>query len=105
MENLMNPDKSKQDHSVARTLSKIHGLHSKIPKESCLRTFYCRRRSRFSKMLDRANSMISRQLDLVKYIKFQKMKWMTVMTVLKPSQMLLIDKLSKMLIHESSDLH
>ena len=49
--------------------------------------------------------MISGQLDLVKYIKLQKMKWLTVMTMLKPSQMLLIDKLSKMLIYESSDLH
>ena len=56
-------------------------------------------------MLDRADLLITRQLDLVRFLKLQKLKCLTTLSALSPPQMELVHKMSTMLIHESSDLN
>ena len=55
-------------------------------------------------MLDRAEYSITKQLDLVQFIRLQRMQWLSLLTLLKPPQLRLVEDLTKMLIHESSDL-
>ena len=55
-------------------------------------------------MLDRAEYSITKQLDLVQFIRLQRMQWLSLLTLLKPPQLRLMEDLTKMLIHESSDL-
>ena len=55
-------------------------------------------------MLYRADQSITRQLDLMRYIKLQRFQWLSVLLLLKRPQWKLIDKVSSMHIRESSDL-
>ena len=78
----------------------------KIPRQyKFLKVTVCRCRDRYEKMLRRANQSIVRQLDLVRYVKLRQMMWLNVLTELKPSQLNLIDILSTMVIHDTSDLN
>ena len=55
-------------------------------------------------MLKRADQQIARQLDIARFIKLRQMQVISMMALFKPFQLPLIDKVSTMLMHESSDL-
>mmetsp|Transcript_15525 Transcript_15525/g.19553 ORF Transcript_15525/g.19553 Transcript_15525/m.19553 type:complete len:101 (-) Transcript_15525:192-494(-) len=56
------------------------------------------------KMLGRAHRTVVRQLDLVKFIKRQKLQMLTVLATFNAQQKLIIDKMSYLPIAHESDL-
>ena len=55
-------------------------------------------------MLKKAESSITKELDLVKFIHRQRLQTFTTLATLNASQRFVVDKMATMLIRESSDL-
>ena len=53
-------------------------------------------------MLDRAESTITRQLDLAKFLKKQRMFLISIMATLSMPQLLMVQRLSENLINETA---
>ena len=63
---------SQAGKSEPTSQSSLHRNLKEIPHEKCLMALFCKKR-RYNKMLERAEGSITRQLDLVKYLKLQRM--------------------------------
>ena len=67
---------SQAGKSEPTSQSSLHRNLKEIPREKCLAylmALFCKKRRRYNKMLERAEESITRQLDLVKYLKLQRM--------------------------------
>ena len=67
---------------------------SEIPYRGFLRSAACCGKSRYRRMIDRANSLITRQLDLVKFVHRQRMLVLAALASMNKSQRNFRDDLS-----------
>ena len=78
---------------------------TKIPAQGCLQTLFgCSKDKKYRRMHKRADSVVARELDLVKYIERSRFNSYMALVSLSSHQQLIADKMSKCLIRESSDL-
>ena len=64
----------------------------------------CNRQTRYKSMLAKAEGDIAKELDLVKFLQRQRLTSFTALATLNSRQQYVADKMSTMLIRESSDL-
>mmetsp|Transcript_15901 Transcript_15901/g.20065 ORF Transcript_15901/g.20065 Transcript_15901/m.20065 type:complete len:180 (+) Transcript_15901:1292-1831(+) len=77
---------------------------TRIKAQSCLlTTFGCGRKSKFKRMLAKAESSITKELDIVKFLQRQRLQSYMALAILNGRQQYLADKMATMLIRESSD--
>ena len=55
-------------------------------------------------MLNRGMNELADHLDLVKFVQSQRMMKLAILALLRPNQQHLVDKMSALVINESSDL-
>ena len=68
---------------------------AKAPSRRCLSHFIqCKRKDRFGKLLKKAQNLVTRQLDLVKFLKKQRILIAGALTTLSPSQRFMLDKIA-----------
>ena len=78
---------------------------TKIPAQGCLRTLFgCIKEKKYRRMLERADSSVARELDLIKYIQRSRLHSFMALILLGSHQQLIAEKMSTCLIRESSDL-
>ena len=76
-----------------------------INKQGMIMTFLgCGREKKYRKMMAKAQSKIDGELDLVKFIHSKRVNTYTALALMNGRQQYVADKLSGMIIRESSDL-
>ena len=79
---------------------------TQIPKKNFfLSIALCGRKNRYRKMIDRAEFMIKKQLDLVQFVHQQRLLMLNLLTTLTMPQINAMAKLNEFVINESSDLN
>ena len=77
----------------------------KIPTQGFMQTLFgCNKDKKYKRMLKRADSAVSRELDLVKYIQRSRLHSLMTLISMRSHQQLIAEKISTCLIRESSDL-
>ena len=64
--------------------------------------FDCKGRKRYRQMMDKATSTVEEELDLVKFIRRQRFLTMAILTQLNTRQQVILQKFSRLQLHESS---
>ena len=67
--------------------------------------FGCGKNPWYKKMLAKATSSVKKELDLIKFIQRQRLQTFTTLSVFNSRQKYVADKMSTMIIRESSDLN
>ena len=62
-----------------------------------------RKNSKYRMLIKRANMRVTRQLDLVRFMKLQQVQWLAFMSLLKISQRHVIERLSTQLVDSNFD--
>mmetsp|Transcript_36842 Transcript_36842/g.48381 ORF Transcript_36842/g.48381 Transcript_36842/m.48381 type:complete len:129 (+) Transcript_36842:1286-1672(+) len=68
-----------------------------------LTTLGCNRHTKYKKMLNKAESSISKELDIVKFLQRSRLTSYTAIATLNGRQQYIADKMATMLIRESTD--
>ena len=76
-----------------------------IPRESFFRAYLGKPRvERYTKMLNKADTAIIKELDLIKFLQRQRLTTFNLLATMNARQSFIADKMATMIIRESSDL-